>query len=72
MPLQHRLDLLFGDSEDHHLVIGEQILLDGTREGEPMELRPIGRRIIHREDLDRVIGRLGLGRLGIEPGVAVR
>ena len=58
--------MLLGHSEDHDLVVGKQILLDCTREGQTMQLRPIGRRVVHGEHVDVVDRRLRPGTFRVE------
>ena len=47
MGLQRCIDMLFGHSENHHFVVGQQVLLDRPREGEAMKLRSIYLRVVH-------------------------
>ena len=58
--------MLLGQGEDHHLVVGQQVPLDRPRERQSVELRPIGRRIVHREHFRLVAGCLRLGPFRIE------
>ena len=66
MRLQGRGDETFGHGEDHDLVVGKQVPLDGAGERQAMELRPVGRRVVHREHVGVVAGRLRLGAFGVE------
>ena len=53
---------LLVDGEHEHLVVGEQVALDGLAEAEPVELRAVELLVVHRgEDRVRLAG-LGLAR----------
>ena len=67
MGLQRASHVLLRHGEDDHLVVGQQVLLNSAGKREPMELRTIRLGVVHREDLDAVVGRAGLCALGIEP-----
>ena len=64
--LQRRIGRVLGEGQDHDPVVGEEVLLHCRGERQAMELRPVGRGVVHREHLDVVPGGLGLGALGIE------
>ena len=66
MRLQGGVDALLGHGEDDDLVIGQQVALDGAGERQAVELRPVGGLVVHREDVDVVARRLGLGPFGVE------
>ena len=55
-----------GHREDHDLIVGEQVALDGAGEGKPVELRAVGVLVVHREDICVVARRLCLGALGVD------
>ncbi len=61
------VDPLLRHREHDHLVIREQVQLDGAGERQPVELGAVSRLVVHREDLDRVVGRLPFRALGVEP-----
>ena len=66
MRLQRPVDVLFGHGEHHDLVVGQQILFDSPGKGQAVELRPIGRRVVHGEHLDVVARRFRLRTLSVE------
>ena len=66
MRLQRGVDVLLGHGEHDDLVVRQQPLIDGPGEGQAVELRSVGLRIVHREHVDVVARRLRLGALRVE------
>ena len=66
MRLQRGIDVLLGHGEHDDLVVGQQPLIDGPGEGQAVEFRPVGLRIVHREHVRVVARRLRLGALRVE------
>ena len=52
--LQRCVDMLLGHREHDHLVVGQQIVFDGAREWQTVELGTISVWVIHRKDFDFV------------------
>ena len=64
--LQGCVDMLLGHREHDHLVVGQQIVFDGVRERQPVELRTVRIWVIHRKDFDIVARRLRLRAGGVK------
>ena len=64
--LQGGIDALLGHGENHDLVVGKQVPLDGPGKRQAMELRSVGVRVVHREHVDVMAGRLRLGALRVK------
>ena len=63
-----RLDVLLGHGEDLDLVVGQEVLPDGGREGQVVELAAVDLLVVHRRQLDKfVLGAL-LGVLAVDAG----
>ena len=59
--------LVFTDGDDQHLVLGEQIELDGLAKAEAVERGTEGLLVIHREKHRIGVVRLGFRGLGVDP-----
>ena len=66
MRLQRSVDVFLGHGENYDLVVGQQVSLDGPGKGKAVELRPIGRRIVHGEHFRIVACRLRLRGFCVE------
>ena len=64
--LQPTGDRLVVDAQDHDLVVGEQVALDGLTEPQPVKLRAVHRFVVHRRDDCRVVRCLALGLLAVD------
>ena len=61
-----RLDVLLGDGEDLDLVVGQEVLPDGRREGQVVELVAVDLLVIHRRQLDELVLGALLGVLAVD------
>ena len=60
-------DGLLVDGEHEHLVVGEQVALDGLAEAEPVELRAVELLVVHRREDGVGLAGLGLGGVVVDP-----